>query len=136
MPVKSSADLTGVAKSNIIDGLQLKNEYKKRLEAEKENIKAGDPLPLYSTIIPDSEGHILFFKYTKERDSNEFSAYTLDREGTLIGVSKFISDGYDLTFTPANFIFHNKHVYAIAIKKGKDDIPLRLVKFKLSDSEV
>jgi len=114
---------------------QLKAEYKKRLDSKKEEIKAGDPLPLYSTIIPDSEGNILVFEYTKEKDSNEFNAYTLDRDGALIGVSKFVSDDYDLTFSPDNFVFHAKKVYAVAIKKGEDGVPLRLVEFKLSNSE-
>ncbi len=111
---------------------QVTVEYKKRLEAKREELKGGDLLPIYSTIITDSEDNILVFEFTEEKGSNQFSAFAFDPKGTLIGVSKFASDAYDLTFTPANFVIHDRYVYAVATKKESDGVPLRLVKFELS----
>ena len=54
-------------------------------------------------------------------------------DGTLIGVSSFESPEYDLTFTQDTFVYHDGYIYAMAIKKNAAGIPLRLVKFKLSE---
>ena len=111
---------------------QVKAEYKKRLEAKREELKGGDLLPLYSTIITDPEDNILVFEYTEEKDTNQFSAFKFNGNGSLIGVSKFVSNEFDLTFTPSNFIFNDSYVYAVASKKESQGVPLRLVKFILS----
>ncbi len=111
---------------------QVKVEYKKRLEAKRDELKGGDLLPLYATIITDPEDNILVFEYTEEKDTNQFSAFKFKRNGSLIGVSKFVSNEFDLTFTPSNFIFNDSYVYAVASKKEGQGVPLRLVKFKLS----
>lgn len=106
-------------------------EYEKKFESVKSKIRAGDHLPIYSTVIMDSDGNILVFEFTEEKDSNRFRAYSYNQDGTLIGVSSFESQEYDLAFTDDTFVFHDGYIYAIATKRNTEGIPLRLVKFKL-----
>jgi hypothetical protein len=112
---------------------QIKKKYKEQLEGNREKIKAGDPLPFYSTIFTDPEDNILVFEFTREKKSNQFSVFALNRNGALIGVSKFLSENYDLTFTGEKFVFQDGFIYAVASKTNVDGIPLRLVKFTPSD---
>ena len=111
----------------------VEEEYSKRFETVKDRIEAGDHLPLYSTVIMDSDGNVLVFEFTEENDSNKFRAYSYDQRGALIGVTSFECPGYDLSFTNNSFVFHGGDVYAVATKKNVEGIPLRLVKFRLSE---
>jgi hypothetical protein len=111
----------------------IRAKYKEHFESLKEKIKAGDHLPLYSTIVMDSDGNVLVFEFTEEKDTNKFNVYSYKMDGTLIGVSSFESKEYDLTFTHDTFVFHEGYVYAMAVRKNADGVPLRLVKFKLAN---
>ena len=111
----------------------MKEEYTKRFETGKDKIKAGDHLPIYSTMIMDSDGNVLVFEYTEENESNKFRAYSYNLNGTLIGVTSFECPGYDLSFTNDSFVFHGGYVYAVATKKNVEGVPLRLVKFRLTE---
>ena len=111
----------------------VKEEYSKRFETVKDRIKAGDHLPRYSTVIMDSDGNVLVFEFTEEKESNKFRAYSYNQKGALIGVTSFECPGYDLNFTDDSFVFHGGYVYAVATKKNVDGIPLRLVKFRLTE---
>ncbi|MCK5694896.1 MAG: 6-bladed beta-propeller [Bacteroidales bacterium] len=110
----------------------IKEEYTTRFETQKDKIKAGDHLPVYSTVIMDSDGNVLVFEFTEEKDSNKFKVYSYNQKGALLGVSSFECPGYDLSFTNRTFVFHGGYVYAVATKKNVEGIPLRLVKFKLA----
>jgi len=109
----------------------IKAKYKEHFESLKDKIKAGDHLPLYSTVIMDSDGNVLVFEFTEEKNTNKFNVYSYKMDGTLIGISSFETQEYDLTFTHDTFVFHDGYVYAMAVKKNADGVPLRLVKFKL-----
>lgn len=111
----------------------VKEEYTKRFENVKSRIKAGEDLPLYSTVIMDSDGNVLVFEFTEEKDSNKLRAYSYNQKGALIGVTSFECPGYDLNFTYDSFVFHGGYVYAVATKKNVEGIPLRLVKFRLAN---
>jgi len=111
----------------------IKAEYEKKFESVRENIKVDDHLPLYSTVIMDSDGNVLVFEFTEEKDANKFNVYSYKMDGTLIGISSFETQEYDLTFTHDTFVFHNGYIYAMAVKKNADGVPLRLVKFRLSE---
>lgn len=77
---------------------QIKKKYKEQLEGNRKKIKAGDPLPFYSTILTDPEDNILVFEFTEEKINNQFSVFALNRNGVLIGISKFQANDYNLTF--------------------------------------
>ena len=77
----------------------VKEEYTKRFEAGEDKIKAGDHLPMYSTMIMDSDGNVLVFEYTEEKESNQFRAYSYKLNGTLIGVTSF-----ELSFTEGMYL--------------------------------
>lgn len=109
----------------------MQEEYTRRFETVKDRIKVGDHLPIYSTVIMDSDGNVLVFEFTEEKDSNKFRAYSYNQKGALIGVTSFECPGYDLSFTYDSFVFHGGYVYAVATKKNVEGIPLRLVKFRL-----
>lgn len=111
----------------------IKAKYMEHFETLKDKIKAGDHLPLYSTVIMDSDGNVLVFEFTEEKDANKFNVYSYKMDGTLIGISSFASQEYDLTYTHDTFVFHDGYVYAMAVKKNADGVPLRLVKFRLSE---
>lgn len=110
----------------------VKEEYSRRFETVKDRIKAGDNLPIYSTVIMDSDSNVLVFEFTEEKDSNKFRAYSYNQKGALIGVTSFECPGYELSFTNDSFVFYGGYVYAVATKKNIDGIPLRLIKFRLT----
>ncbi len=109
----------------------IRAKYKKNFESLKNKIKAGDHLPVYSTVIMDSDGNVLVFEFTEEKNTNKFNVYSYKMDGALIGVSSFETQEYDLTFTHDTFVFHDGYIYALAVKKNAVGVPLRLVKFKL-----
>ena len=111
----------------------IRAKYKEHFESLKDKIKAGDHLPLYSTVIMDSDGNVLVFEFTEEENTNKFNVYSYKMDGELIGISSFETQEYDLTFTHDTFVFHDGFVYAMAVKKNADGVPLRLVKFRLSE---
>lgn len=111
---------------------QIREKYGEEFSQVKDRIILGDHLPLYSTVIMDSDDNILVFEFTEEKDANRFRAYSYSQNGKLIGVSSFESDEYNLKFTNDAFVFHAGYVYAVGEKKQSDGIPLRLLKFKLA----
>jgi len=110
----------------------IRAKYKEHFESLKDKIKAGDFLPLYSTVIMDSDGNVLVFEFTEEENTNKFNVYSYKMDGELIGISSFETQEYDLTFTNDTFVFHDGYIYAMAVKKNTDGVPLRLVKFRLT----
>ncbi len=90
-------------------------------------------LPYFSSFMVDSDDNLLLFEFTKE-ENNQFKVYALDREGKYIATSQFSCDNYDLSFIPKKFTFHNGYIYAMGMQKtGGGNVPLRLVKFRLTN---
>jgi hypothetical protein len=91
-------------------------------------------LPALSQAMLDSDGNLLIFLFTSEKDQNRFNVYAYDKDGGKIGESSFISRDYNLDFSSTKFIFHNGDVIGIQFLKERDkQIPLRLVRFKLKN---
>lgn len=125
--VENNLELSEDDKKNIIE------QYRQQIDKFKDKDLYPKHLPYFSTLMVDSDGNILIFEFTKEEKTNRFRAYTFDFVGNLIGTSSFYAEGYELKFAPEFFVFHKGYVYAVGEKKDRDDIPLRLLKFNLTN---
>lgn len=91
-------------------------------------------LPALSQAMLDSDGNLLIFLFTSEKDQNRFNVYAYDRDGGKIGESSFVSPDYNLDFSSTKFIFHDGAVTGVQFLKERDSqVPLRLVRFKLKN---
>jgi hypothetical protein len=92
-------------------------------------------LPYFSNIIVDSEGNLLVFEFTGNDDavSNIFNVIAYDSTGKKIARTSFICDDYDLSFSESTFVISKGYVYAVAKLKNSTGMPLRLVKFRISN---
>lgn len=102
----------------------------KQLNSLKDRSLYASHFPYFSSLIMDSDGNVLVFEFTKDKETNKFKAYAFDASGKEIGSSSFVSNSYDLSFVPSTFSFRNGYIYAVAIKNNGGKIPLRLVKFR------
>ncbi|TKG94075.1 hypothetical protein EYV94_15090 [Puteibacter caeruleilacunae] len=105
----------------------------KDMEADLSKIKDPIAKPFFSSIITDSDGNILFFEYPEDEGANKFNVYALNQEGKFVCSSTFKCDDYDLVINPGKMVFHKGYIYAICHKKDATGIPLRVVRFKLSN---
>ncbi|NOY36477.1 MAG: hypothetical protein GXO83_02780 [Chlorobi bacterium] len=93
-------------------------------------------MPYFSKILYDSDGNILVFEFTKDKDkSDQFKVFSFDVEGHYIGTAVFQAPGYELNLSSSTFVFHKGFIYAVCKKTDDGDIPLRLVKFRLIPPE-
>jgi hypothetical protein len=92
-------------------------------------------LPYFSNIIVDDEGNMLVFEFTRqaEKKSNVFNVIAYDNKGQKLARTSFICDDYDLSFSESTFVISKGYVYAVAKLKNTTGMPLRLVKFKISN---
>lgn len=92
-------------------------------------------LPYFSNIIVDDDGNFLAFEYTGKNDvvSNRFNIVAYDNNGKRLARTSFICDDYELSFSESTFVFSKGYVYAVAKMKNTTGMPLRLVKFKISN---
>jgi hypothetical protein len=92
-------------------------------------------LPVFSNIIVDNEGNLLVFEFTGEDETinNRFNVIAYDNAGKLLARTSFICDDYELNFSESTFVFSNGSVYAVAKLKNIKGMPLRLVKFKMTN---
>jgi hypothetical protein len=92
-------------------------------------------LPYFSNIILDDEGNFLVFEFTEkdETKSNIFNAIAYDKTGKRLARTSFICDDYDLSFSESTFVFSGGYIYAVAKLKSTTGMPLRLVKFRISN---
>lgn len=92
-------------------------------------------LPYFSNVILDDEGNILVFEYTsrEEKQSNIFNVIAYDSNGQKLARTSFICDDYDLSFSDSKFVISKGYVYAVARLKNTTGMPLRLVKFKITN---
>jgi hypothetical protein len=91
--------------------------------------------PYFSNIIPDDEGNLLVFEFTStgQNESNIFNVIAYESNGKKLARTSFICDDYDLSFSDAKFVFSKGYVYAVAKLKNTTGMPLRLVKFKMTN---
>ena len=91
-------------------------------------------LPALSQAMLDSDGNLLIFLFTSEKDQNLFNVYAYDKDGGKIGESSFFSPDYNLDFSSTKFIFHAGSIIGVQFLREPDSqVPLRLVRFKLKN---
>nr|NQU93399.1 6-bladed beta-propeller [Bacteroidota bacterium] len=71
-------------------------------------------LPNYYNLIVDNKNNCMFFIYTNDNEDYPFQAYSLD--GSFLGKSELMVDGYELLSKNARFIFNDDMVYTLALK--------------------
>ncbi len=105
----------------------------KDMEADMAKIKDPIPIPVFSTIIKDSDGNLLFFEYPKEEYANKFNVWIYNDGGKFVCQSSFVSDDYNLEINPSKMVFHDGYIYGLQSLKNANGVPLRLVRFKLTN---
>ena len=105
-------------------------------EMESDLTKISEPIliPVFSTIIKDSDGNLLFFEYPKEENANKFNVWVYENGGKFVCQSSFICDEYDLTINPSKMVFSNGYIYGLQLTKKTTGVPLRLVRFKVTSN--
>jgi hypothetical protein len=106
----------------------------KEMEIDLNKISEPIPLPGFSTIIKDSDGNILFFEYPKEDNANKFNVWVYENGGKFLCQSSFICDDYNLEIKPSKMVFHNGYIYGLQLLKNTNGVPLRLVRFKVTNN--
>jgi hypothetical protein len=106
-----------------------------KIESLKDINKYYPNLPYFSNIIVDEEGNLLVFEFTseEERVSNAFNVVAYNANGQILAHTSFSCDDYDLSFSDSKFVISKGYVYAIAKLKNTTGMPLRLVKFKITN---
>lgn len=103
------------------------------MKADLEKIKDPIPFPVFAQMIKDSDDNLLFFEFPKEKGANKFNVWIYKENGKFIGQSSFVCDDYDLQITPSKMVFHDGYIYALQTLKKASGVPLRLVRFKLTN---
>ncbi len=101
------------------------------MEADFINITEPYEIPVFSTVIKDSDDNLLFFEFAKKNYENKFNVWILNNNGEFIAKSSFVCKDYKLEIKPSKMVFHNGYIYAIIEKKNEKGNPLRLVRFIL-----
>ena len=91
--------------------------------------------PYYSNIISDDEGNLLVFEYTStnQKEDNIFDVIAYNSNGQKLASTSFVCDDYDLSFSAASFVISKGYVYAVAKLKNASGLPLRLVRFRITN---
>ena len=105
-------------------------------EMESDLTKISEPIliPVFSTIIKDSDGNLLFFEYPKEENANKFNVWVYENGGKFVCQSSFVCDEYNLTINPSKMVFSNGYIYGLQLTKKTTGVPLRLVRFKVTSN--
>ncbi len=106
----------------------------REMEIDLNKISEPIPMPAFSTIIKDSEGDLLFFEYPKEENANKFNVWVYENGGKFVCQSSFICDDYNLEINPSKMVFYNGYIYGLQLLKNTKGVPLRLVRFKLTNN--
>ena len=107
-------------------------ELVKKMEKDMALITEPVNLPVFTTVIKDSEDNLLFFEIPETKGGNKFNVWVYQDGGEFVCQSSFVCDDYDLVINADRMVFHNGYLYSVQDKKGAKGIPLRLVKFRLS----
>ena len=105
----------------------------KDLKAELENITTPKPLPMFSNVLKDSDGNLLFFEMAETEGGNKFNVWIYQEGGKFVCQSSFVCDDFDLIITPSKMVFHNGYIYSLQTLKNAKGNPLRLVRFKVTN---
>jgi len=103
------------------------------MDEDLKNIYKPLPVPVFSNIIKDSDGNLLFFEFPKEVNANKFNVWIYKEDGKFVSQSSFVCDDYDLQITPSKMVFRDGYIYALQTLKKASGVPLRLVRFKLTN---
>ena len=109
------------------------NHFVNSMKADLNNIKKPITKPYFSTLLQDSDDNLLFFEFAEEKNTNSFNVWVYKNGGEFICKSSFVCDDYTLQINPAKMVFHNGHIYALQHLKETKGVPLRLVRFKVSN---
>lgn len=104
----------------------------KKMEKDMALITEPVKLPVFTTVIKDSEDNLLFFEIPETEGGNKFNVWVYQGGGDFVCQSSFVCDDYDLVINADRMAFHNGYLYSVQEKKGAKGIPMRLVKFRLS----
>ena len=107
-------------------------ELVKKMEKDMALITEPVNLPVFTTLIKDSEDNLLFFEIPETKGGNKFNVWVYQDGGEFVCQSSFVCDDYDLVINADRMAFHNGYLYSVQDKKGAKGIPMRLVKFRLS----
>ncbi|MBO6050594.1 MAG: hypothetical protein J6P65_01275 [Bacteroidales bacterium] len=110
----------------------IKPELVKKMEKDMALITEPVTLPVFTTVIKDSEDNLLFFEIPETKGGNKFNVWVYQDGGNFVCQSSFVCDDYDLVINADRMAFHNGYLYSVQDKKGTKGIPMRLVKFRLS----
>lgn len=102
-----------------------------RMEADLTKISEPLQIPVFSTIIQDSDENLLFFEFPKEDNTNRFNVWIYENTGKFVCQSSFVCDEYNLEINPSKMVFHNGYIYGLQTVKNSTGVPLRLVRFKI-----
>ena len=105
----------------------------KQMKEDLNKITAPLPIPVFSNVIKDSDGNLLFFEMPEQNGANKFNVWVYQNSGTFVCQSSFECDDYELFIAPSRMVFHNGYVYALQTLKKADGNPLRLVRFKVGN---
>ena len=114
----------------------------KQMEADLDKITTPIPMLVFSNIIKDSDGNLLFFEMPESEDgstfkvnegANKFNVWVYQNGGKFVCQSSFECDDYDLFIAPSRMVFHNGYIYGLQTLKNAAGNPLRLVRFKLGN---
>jgi hypothetical protein len=125
------------AKKWMPDGVS-QEEYKKATETILKEMKADlnkittpISIPVFSNVIKDSDGNLLFFEMPETEGGNKFNVWVYQNGGKFVCQSSFVCDDYDLVITPSKMVFYKGYIYALQTLKNAKGNPLRLVRFKV-----
>jgi len=107
--------------------------FVKQMQEDLEKITTPIPKPVFSNIIKDSDGNLLFFEVPETEGGNKFNVWVYQDGGKFICQSSFECDDYNLVITPSRMVFHNGYIYSLQTLKNATGNPMRLVRFKVGN---
>ena len=107
------------------------NTILNEMQEDYNSISKPLAIPVFSTIIKDSDNNLLFFEISKKSNDNKFNVWIMKNNGEFASRSSFICKDYNLEINPKKIFFHNGYIYSLQTKKNASGNPLRLVKFRL-----
>ena len=107
------------------------NTILNEMQEDYNNISKPLAIPVFSTIIKDSDNNLLFFEISKKSNDNKFNVWIMKNNGEFASKSSFICNDFNLEINPKKMFFHNGYIYSLQTKKNVNGNPLRLVKFRL-----
>ena len=105
----------------------------KQMKADLNKITTPITIPIFSNIIKDSDGNLLFFEMPEKEGGNKFNVWVYQNGGQFVCQSSFVCDDYNLVITPSKMVFHKGYIYALQTLKNAKGNPLRLVRFKVGN---